>query len=157
MKRIAALLMILLSLLCLPSCGLKLNTDRIAEQFDKVLYAVSGYQLKMNDDLAGTRSLKDNYTGAYSADYDGQSGRELLFGGALLKELDVAVYGRVSGRQGSARILVKMNGSTSYIETDENGEFFEILHFDSGGNYIIAELEKFCGHIELYSEYVSLR
>ena len=157
MKRILALLAILLSVVFLSSCSVRINAEKVADQFDKGLYWLSSYQLTLDKKLAGSREIYDNYTGKYIADYDGQSGGEVLFGGASLKEVAVAVYGKISTYSGTARIRVRMNTEIKYIETYGSGIFREILQFESGGNYIMTELENFYGHIELHSEHVRLQ
>ena len=157
MKRFTAAVLILFSMLFLSSCSFKIDTDKVAEQLDKVFYSISSYQLTSNKNLAGSRELYDNYTGEYTADYDGQSGREVLFGGASLKNLTISVHGKIYTSSGTARIRLRMNSDVQYIEIDERGNFSATLQLESGGNYIMTELENFCGHIELYSEYITLQ
>ena len=157
MKRFTAAVIILFSMLFLSSCSFKIDAEKGTEQLDKVFYSISSYQLTFDQNLAGSRELCDNYTGKYIANYDGQSGREVLFGGASLKNLTISVHGKIYTSSGTARIRLRMNTDIQYIETDESGNFSTVLQLESGGNYIMTELQKFCGHIELYSEYITLQ
>lgn len=157
MKRFTAVFLILLSMLFLSSCSVKIDAEKVTDQLDKIFYFVSSCQLTSDRNLAGSRKLLDNYTGEYTSDYDGQSGREVLFGGASLKNLTIAVYGRVYTSSGTARIRIRLNTDVQYIETDKNGNFSTVLCLESGGNYIMTELDNFCGHIELHSEYIVLQ
>lgn len=72
--------------LCLAFALTGCSKDSIINGFNDSLHHASRYALTDEKDLAGERTAgADTYTGAYTAEYDGFSGTEYLFGGTGLE------------------------------------------------------------------------
>lgn len=72
--------------LCLAFALTGCSKDSIINGFNDFLHHASQYALTDEKDLVGERTAgADTYTGAYTAEYDGFSGTEYLFGGTGLE------------------------------------------------------------------------
>ena len=71
---------------CLAFALTGCSKDSIINGFNDFLHHASRYALTDEKDLAGERTAgADTYTGTYTAEYDGFSGTEYLFGGTGLE------------------------------------------------------------------------
>lgn len=156
MKRITALLLApLLALTLLSGCCIQYRQpEDILEALDGIAERLGESQLTQPDDLFGTRTCKDGYTGEYLADCDGAYGSEVVFGGASIEERRVSLSGKIITKSGSAKVHVRQNLDVTDCEPSEDGSFALELELEGGGNYIIINYDGFCGTVELSCEYL---
>lgn len=139
----------------LSACELDyMDAEDIYEKLDDIAGTLGRSQLTAEEDLTGMRnSGDDEFTGTYTAECTDKTGRDVIFGGASVKERSVRVRGRVQLTDGRLKVRVRENDEVFHIDLAEDGTFDQTLDFSSGGNYIMVEYDDFTGYIELVSEY----
>lgn len=121
--------------------------DEIAGDFGQT-------QITADADLIGQRTAaEDAYTGSYRADCGGNSGRDVVFGGASVEPRKLHVYGVIHTASGRATVRIRMNQEVQELSVKEDGSFETDLRLQSGGNYMIMTYEDFQGSVEMISEY----
>jgi len=113
-------------------------------------------QTQITDDfnLIGKRLVsEDDYVGSYIADCDGETEKDVVFGGASIENRKLKVYGTLKAESGEATVRIQTNLDVIELTPNEDGSFEASLSLTSGGNYIMVDYEDFIGKIELYSEY----
>ena len=130
------------------------SAEDILETLDRTAGRLGKSQLTQQEDLAGTRTCIDSYTGEYLANCDGEYGSEVVFGGASIYSRRVLLTGRISTQSGSASVRVRQNLDVSACEPDGDGVIETELTLEGGGNYIIIDYDGFCGTVELCCEYL---
>lgn len=139
----------------LSACELDyMGAEDIYEKLDDIAGTLGRSQLTAEEDLAGMRnSGVDEFTGTYTAECTDTTGRDVIFGGASVKERSVRVHGWVQFSGGQLKVRVRENDEVLYIDLDDAGTFDQTLDFSGGGNYIMIDYDDFTGYIELVSEY----
>ena len=113
-------------------------------------------QITDDDELIGTRKLSDDaYTGTYTSDCVGNTGRDVIFGGGSILNKTLSIKGQISTESGSAIVRIRMNDEVVELESDSDGRFDTELSIHSGGNYIMIDYSDFAGSVELHSKYVN--
>lgn len=124
------------------------------ETLEDIANKLGSSQITPKSRLVGERlRAGDDYTGVFTADCHDESGRDVIFGGASVKERRLHIYGNVQCDQGELILRVRENAEVFAIELQKDGSFDEYLDFSSGGNYIMADYEDFTGTVELVAEY----
>lgn len=112
-------------------------------------------QITEDSDLIGSRSLaEDAYTGEYHSLCDGNTGKDVVFGGGSIDTKKLHVYGTIQKDSGSAVVRIRQNEKVTELEPQADGGFETTLSCSSGGNYIMIDYDNFQGNVELHSEYV---
>lgn len=128
------------------------SKDSIINGFNDFLHHASQYALTDEKDLAGERTAgADTYTGAYTAEYDGFSGTEYLFGGTGLEresgnELTVTYELKV---ESGAVELYWIDGTERHQIADAAGSGTYTLSVGSRDCYIAIEGESLHGALAL--------
>lgn len=156
MKKYISALIAILMIFTFSACGFdNIEPRKIVEKFDKVTEFISKSQITKDKDLFGKREYSDDkYVGSYESICDEADGRDVIFGGASVKERKIKVYGNIKTDKGSAKVRIRLGEKVNLLEIDENGNFCKELDFDGGGNYIMIDYKNFSGSISLTSEYV---
>ena len=155
MKRILLIILLLLAALSLTACDW---ADSTPEGMHGILDDVAGFfgrsQITDDDELIGTRKLSDDaYTGTYTSDCAGNTGRDVIFGGGSILNKTLSIKGQISTESGSAIVRIRMNDEVVELESDSDGRFDTELSIHSGGNYIMIDYSDFAGSVELLSKY----
>lgn len=152
MKKVLLVLLIFCMLFSVSSC--KIDSDRLYNFLDNMAEDLGNHQITESKDLIGSRILnEDAYTGNYQAHCDGNTGRDVIFGGGSIESKKLHVYGTIHTYAGKATVRIRLNEDIKELSVKEDGSFETKLSLDSGGNYIMLDYEDFSGEIELRSEY----
>lgn len=145
---------ILCLLLPLTACRFRyMNPGEVSGFLENLSGIVGSFQITADSNLIGERgSGEDAYTGRYWAACEGNTGKDVIFGGASLESRKLYVSGYVNCCSGRAVVRIRMNGDVTELEPDEDGYFETELKLDSGGNYIMVRYENFIGTVELTSK-----
>lgn len=154
MRRVIRGAAIMCLLLPLTACRLRyINPDDVTGLLENLSGIIGSFQITSDCELIGERSCgEDAYTGRYWAECEGNTGKDVVFGGASLESRKLCVFGCVDTWSGRAVIRIRMNGDVTELEPDEDGYFETELKLDSGGNYIIVRYENFTGTVQLTSK-----
>lgn len=147
MKRGKTLLAAALAL-CLVFALAGCNKDSILNGFNDLLHHASRYALTDEKDLTGERTEGvDTYTGSYTAEYNGFSGTEYLFGGTGLereKGNELTVTYELTVDSGSAELYWR-DKDNRYTLAGTEGNGSNSLTLTAGDNYLVFEGEDFQG------------
>ena len=154
MKKVIRGAAIICLLLPLTACRFRyMNPEDVSGFLENLSGIVGSFQITSDHDLIGERGCgEDAYTGRYWAECEGNTGKDVIFGGASLEGRKLYVSGHVNARSGKAVIRISMNGDVTELEPDEDGYFSTELKLDSGGNYIMVRYENYIGTVELTSK-----
>lgn len=151
MKKWIAVFAAVCMILSLSACSMD------GREVHRLLSDLAGYfgqsQITRESDLIGSRSLaEDAYTGEYRADCDGDTGRDVIFGGGSIDSRELHIYGTIQRDCGSAVVRIRQNREVMQLEPREDGRFETVINCASGGNYIMVDYADFHGSVELYAE-----
>ncbi len=154
MRKNLVCLLVLTILFSLTACRINyMDSDEIHAFFFDLADDLRRSQISEDDKLIGTRETDDAYTGAYQAECNGNTGRDVIFGGGAVKERSLYISGDVKTESGSATVRIRLNDEVIELTPDENGYFETKLSLEYGGNYIMVQYEDFTGTVELRSAY----
>lgn len=158
MKRILLIALLLLTVLSLTACDWADSTPEGMHGFlDDVAGFFGSSQITDDDELIGKRKVADDaYTGSYTAECNGSTGRDVVFGGGSILNKTLAIEGQIMAESGSAVVRIRMNDEVVELEPDSDGRFDTELSILSGGNYIMINYSDFAGSVELHSKYVNV-
>lgn len=157
MKHSFLLILLLCLLLNLTGCRLNyMEPEEVHSFLDGIVEDIGDTQITADEKLMGTRTLTDNdsYAGAYIAQCDGVTWRDVVFGGASIDTRVLHLSGCVETISGEVRIRIRMNDEVIELKADADGNFETELKFTSGGNYIMVLYDGFAGTVEMACEYV---
>lgn len=121
---------------------------------DDIAGFFGGSQITDDDELIGTRKLADDaYTGIYTSDCTGNTGRDVIFGGGSILNKSLSIEGQINVESGSAIVRIRTNDEVIELESGSDGRFDTELSIHSGGNYIMIDYSDFAGSVELHSKY----
>ena len=143
---------VLICLVCtlgLTACGIqKWRAEEWLGFLDGLAGELGASQITADEDLLGERICQgDAYMGSYLAECDGDTGRDVVFGGGSIESRRLQVSGRILTASGTAVVRIRMNEEVVELTTDENGCFEAELSLKSGGNYIMVDYEGFSGRV----------
>lgn len=143
-------------LLGLAGCRLNyMEPEEMQDFLDGVVENIGDSQITDAKDLIGTRILADDaYAGAYTAEVESVTGRDVVFGGASIHNRDIFLSGSIDAESGKATVRIRLNEEVIELEPDDDGHFETTLKLESGGNYIMAIYEDFSGTLEMTCEYI---
>ncbi|MCI9577037.1 MAG: hypothetical protein HFJ84_10455 [Clostridiales bacterium] len=108
-----------------------------------------------DNDLQGDKENGvDEYTGTYTATYDGFNGKEFIFGGTALERKNgnqLKVIYTLTIEKGTAE-LYWIAGSDEYTIANGNTEDAKEYTISSGDNYIVLKGDDFSGSLEITVE-----
>lgn len=152
MRKLMALCLMICCLFSMSAC----SKDEIVEQYNDALQAVGDNNLTSDKKLQGERDLgEDSYVGTYQADYDGFTGKEIIFGGTSLERdsgNEIIVSCDLSIDDGSIQLLFQSGDSDSEVLCESSGSYSETIELPAASNYIIVQGENFTGSIKLTVE-----
>lgn len=147
-KALFAAALLLSLLFTLTGC----SKDSFLDGFNDLLHHVSQYALTNEKDLQGEKTKGvDTYTGSYTAEYDGFSGTEYLFGGTGLEREngnELTVTYELTVESGSAE-LYRTEGTDEHLIADTSGKDSLSITLSSKDNYIALKGENFRGLLKL--------
>lgn len=126
--------------------------DNLIDGWDSWIQSFSKHALTKEKDLQGEKTKGvDEYTGTYTATYDGFNGKEFIFGGTALDRENgnhLQVTYKLTVEDGSAE-LNWIAGDDEYSVANANSEDTKEYTISSGDNYIVLKGENFSGSLEL--------
>jgi len=155
------IIFLLLTALILSLTGCRFNfmePEEMQDYLDGVVENIGDSQITDDKDLIGTRILEDGddaYAGAYTAECETVTGRDVIFGGASIHNRELFLSGTIQTETGKATVRIRLNEEVYELEPDDFGNFETTLKLDNGGNYIMMVYEGFSGRADLDSEYVA--
>ena len=158
MKQLITYLLLTGLILGLAGCRLNyMEPEEMQDFLDGVVENIGDSQITDDEDLIGTRTLADSddsYAGAYTAECESVTGRDVIFGGASIHNRDLFLSGHIETESGKATVRIRMNDEVVELEPDADGHFETTLKLDNGGNYIMMIYEDFSGMLKMTCEYM---
>lgn len=157
MKTFLIIPIILCVLLLATGCQWKNGPSvGIYEGLDNLAGNLGSSQITKDDDLIGNRCCAtDSYSGSYHAECSGQTGRDVIFGGASIEDRVLLCSGKVSTESGDACVRIRLNQEVYLLPLDPEGCFETELYLRSGGNYVMIDFTDFVGTVEMTCEYLN--
>ena len=154
MKKVMLIGILLCMVMSLTACDLKDATPEAMHQtIDGIVGWFGSGQLSKDDELIGKRTAEDDlFSGRYTAQVAGETGRDVVFGGSSILTRTIRLDAEIKAEAGTAEIRVRMNDEVISLTPDEDGRITTVLHFVSGGNYIMVDYENFTGPVEMTCE-----
>lgn len=158
-KSLVALSLALCMVLCFAGCSSNHDEgnlkDNLIDGFDSWMQSFSKHALTKDKNLQGEREKGiDEYTGSYSASYDGFNGEEFIFGGTALERdngSNLKVTYSLKITSGSATLYWLSSGE-EHIIAEANADDTYKFTLSSGDNYIVLKGSNFSGSLELTVE-----
>lgn len=126
--------------------------DNLIDGWDSWIQSFSKHALTKEKDLQGEKTKGvDEYTGTYTATYDGFNGKEFIFGGTALDRENgnhLQVTYKLTIEDGSAE-LNWIAGNDEYSVANVNSEDTKEYTISSDDNYIVLKGDNFSGSLEL--------
>ena len=155
MKRAVTVILTVVILLMLSGCCFRIDTERIVEKYDGFVEWIAHFQITRDCKLIGERRYgSDHYIGSYTADCRSECGRDVIFGGASVKQRKIKLSVSVLAEDGSATVRIRLGADVEEHEFTSNG-FIEKELTLSGGSYIMLDYDNFSGTVALTSEYIT--
>lgn len=129
--------------------------DNVIDGFNSWLQSFSKYALTKDKNLQGDKEKGvDEYTGTYTATYDGFNGKEFIFGGTALERENgnqLKVTYTLTIEKGTAE-LSWIAGSDEYTIANDSTEDTKEYTISSGDNYIVLKGDDFSGKLKIAVE-----
>lgn len=154
MKKVVLIGILFCMVMSLTACELKdVTPEAMHQSIDDVVNWFGSGQLSKDDELIGIReSENDPFSGRYTAELTGETGRDVVFGGSSILTRTIKLDAQMKAEAGAAEIRVRMNDGVIPLIPDGDGRVTTVLHFVSGGNYIMVDYEDFTGTVEMTCE-----
>ncbi|MBS5784332.1 MAG: hypothetical protein KID04_15835 [Clostridium sp.] len=127
--------------------------DEIVDHYNQTLQEAGDDNLTKDSKLEGKRSFgSDSYVGNYSADYDGFTGTETLFGGTALERdggNEIKVTCKLNIKKGTAKVVFESGTDDPQVLIESTGDYSETIELPSASNYIAVEGDGFTGSVKL--------
>lgn len=155
MKKALAIFVVAVLILTFVEIARKPSAEQLYEDFDGLVHVISLTQITRDKKLIGKREFvdKDTYIGSYSSSCISESGRDVVFGGASIKDRKVTVKAKILTESGAASLKIRTGSEVKEYPVDENGEFEQTFTFDGGANYVTIVYCGFTGTVEISSDY----
>ena len=128
------------------------SKDSILNAYDKVIEFFGNGSLTSDKKLKGKREYGvDHYVGTYNADYDGYTGKEILFGGTSLKRKDsdhITIKIQLEKEDGNIKIINRL-GEKDITVLEDTGEYNDTIYIENMSYYLIVELDNFKGNLKV--------
>ena len=149
-KLVFSFCLIILGASLLSGC----TKEEILDRYNHVVQSAGSMALTEKASLQGTKERGiDDYTGAYTADYENFSGTEYLFGGTSInREAGKAatVECTLEVTEGSAKVFWISGAGEAVTLLETAGTYRSTITLPEGGNYIGIECADFTGSIALH-------
>lgn len=137
------------AVLCMVSC----TKDAILGFSNAVMTNVGSNRLTRGYDLQGKRKFGiDSYTGKYTAEFSGDTVREILFGSTSIERgggNTVKLQAVLDGTDGDAAVLIERDGKDPEPILQGNGEVEQEIQVSPGSAYIIFECQDYTGDLKI--------
>lgn len=155
MKKVFAIFAVAVLLLTFVEIKRKPSAEQIVNDFDGAIHIISLTQITSDKKLIGKRSFvdKDTYIGSYFSSCISENGRDVVFGGASIKDRKINLKVKILTESGAASLRVRTGSDVKEYSVDENGIIEKTFDFNSGGNYAMIIYNNFTGTVEMTSEY----
>lgn len=155
MKKLLAIFIAAVIILGAVEVVRKPSAQQIVDDFDSIVHVISLTQITRDSKLIGKRENvgKDTYIGIYSSSCISENGRDVVFGGASVKDRKIKLKVKILTESGAASLRVRTGSDVKEYSVDENGIIEKTFDFDSGGNYAMIIYNNFTGTVEMTSEY----
>ncbi len=155
MKKVFAIFAVAVLLLTFVEIKRKPSAEQIVNDFDGAIHIISLTQITSDKKLIGKRSFvdKDTYIGAYFSSCISENGRDVVFGGASIKDRKINLKVKILTESGAASLRVRTGSDVKEYSVDENGIIEKTFDFNGGGNYAMIIYNNFTGTVEMTSEY----
>ncbi len=155
MKKLLAIFIAAVIILGAVEVVRKPSAQQIVDDFDSIVHVISLTQITRGSKLIGKRDFidKDTYIGSYSSSCISENGRDVVFGGASVKDRKIKLKVKILTESGAASLRVRTGSDVKEYSVDENGIIEKTFDFDSGGNYAMIIYNNFTGTVEMTSEY----
>lgn len=145
---------LIIALLCgLCSCSAYLDKNSALELYNNAISYFGEKTLTAGNALIGKRDFgADKYVGSYSAEYNGFSKTEYLFGGTSIERKNgnkVNIACNMTASEGSAKLFVVCGDSDPQMLMDAAGEYSQTFDIPQSSWYIGFEGNSFTGNLEL--------
>lgn len=155
-KSLVALSLMLCMMLCFAGCSSNHDEgnlkDNLINGFNNWLKSFSKHAITKDKNLQGERENDiDQYTGSYTASYDGFNGEEFIFGGTALERdngSNLEVTYSLTITSGKATLYWLSSGE-EHIICQEGADDTYKFTLSSGDNYIALRGDDFNGNLEL--------
>lgn len=156
MKKILAIFVVVVLILAFVEIVRKPSAEQIVNDFDGIVHIISLTQITSDGKLIGKREFvdKDSYVGDYSSSCISESGRDVIFGGASVKDKKITLSAKILTESGTATLRTRLGSDVKEYTVDKSGCVNLTLNFDGGGNYIMIDYDNFTGTVELASDYL---
>lgn len=155
MKKLLAIFIAAVIILGAVEVVRKPSAQQIVDDFDSIVHVISLTQITRDSKLIGKREKvgRDTYIGSYSSSCISEYGRDVVFGGASVKDRKIKLKVKILTESGAASVRVRTGSDVKEYSVDEDGNFEQTFNFDSGGNYAMIIYNNFTGTVEMTSEY----
>lgn len=155
MKKVFAIFVLAVMLLAFVEIARKPSVEQIVDDFDRIVHIVSLSQITRNNKLIGKRDFieKDSYVGNYSSSCVSEKGRDVIFGGASVKDKKVVVKAKILTENGSATLRIRLGSEVREYKIDNKTPFEQTINLQGGGNYIMIDYDNFTGTVDMTSNY----
>ena len=128
------------------------SKDSILNAYDKVIEFFGNDSLTSDKELKGKREYGvDHYVGTYNADYDGYTGKEILFGGTSLKRKNsdhITIKIQLEKEDGNIKVINRL-GEKDVTILEDSGEYDNAVYIEGMSYYLIVELDNFKGNLQV--------
>ena len=128
------------------------SKDAILDTYNSVIKFWGDDSLTSDKELKGKREYGvDHYVGTYNANYDGYTGKEILFGGTSLKRKNsdhITIKIQLDKEDGNIKIINRL-GEKDVTILEESGEYNNTVYIEGMSYYLIVELDNFKGNLQV--------
>ena len=128
------------------------SKDAILDTYNSVIKFWGDDSLTSDKELKGKREYGvDHYVGTYNANYDGYTGKEILFGGTSLKRKDsdhITIKIQLEKEDGNIKIINRL-GEKDITVLEDTGEYNDTIYIENMSYYLIVELDNFKGNLKV--------
>lgn len=155
MKKVFAIFAVAVLVLAFVEIARKPSVEQLVDDFDGFVHIVGLNQITAKSKLIGKREFigKDSYIGSYTSSCIFEKGRDVVFGGASIKDKKVSLKVKILTESGSANLRIRLGSDVKEYKTDNNNTFEQTIDLQAGGNYIMIDYDDFTGTVEMTSNY----
>ena len=155
MKKAAIVVLAALVLITFSGCRFKVNAENIVEKYDSLTEWLGHFQITRDYQLIGERKYgSDHYIGSSTSDCQSVSGRDVIFGGASIKQRKIKLSASIIAENGSATVRIRLGADVEEQKFTSNG-YLEKELILNGGSYIMLDYDNFSGSVLLTSDYIT--
>lgn len=126
--------------------------DAILNTYNTLVQFLGEESLTSDKKLKGKREYGvDHYVGTYYAEYSGNTGKEILFGGTVLSRKNgdhITVQIKLEKVEGNIKVINRM-GEKEIIILEDTGEYEDTIYIEGMSYYLVVELDNFKGKLKV--------